>query len=129
MRKATTSQGAEQVLRYRNVVTIQDIQPIAPKEFESFKKNETPLFSWNSVDGQEYRLAFSTDPTFEKNNRIFRIPDQDWLREKSYQPDVGEWNIIWLLSRNLKKEVYWMVEARSDQNEVSKGIPQRILLK
>jgi len=129
LRKEESTQSSTQVLRYRNAVTVQDIQPIAPQEFESFKQNEVPLFSWNSIDNLSYRLAFSTDPGFTDNSKIFRIPDNTWLKHKQYQPQIGEWKIIWLLSQRLKRDVFWKVEARSAQNKIIRGIPQKILLK
>jgi hypothetical protein len=129
LRKNESSQGAAQVLRYRNPVTIQNVQPITPQEFESFRQNETPLFTWNSIDHLTYRLAFSTDREFKDDTKVFRIPDDAWLKEKQYQLKLGEWSIIWLLSQHLKKDVYWQVEAKSTQNKIIRGSPRKIRLK
>lgn len=129
LKKKESSQSAAQTLRYRHAVTIHDIQQIAPQEFESFKRNEVPLFTWDSVDDLSYRLVFSTDPQFKDQSRSFRIPDENWLEVTEYQPQTGEWRLIWLLSQQSKRDVYWQVEAKSAQNDIIKGIPQKILLK
>ena len=127
LRKDQTIQSESQVIRYRNPVTIHEIQPIAPQEFEAFRQNEIPLFSWNSIDNLSYQLMFSTDPAFADDSQIFRVPSEDWLTSKQYRPLPGEWNLIWLLSQSRESDIYWQIEAKSEQEGVITGMPQKIL--
>lgn len=119
----------KQEIRYKNPVSVSSLQAILPQGIESYRFCDTPLFSWNGIDNFAYRLAFSTKPDFANESEIFRVPNNQWIGKRTYRPMKGEWDIIWLMSQNTEKSMFWRIEAKASKGKIISSESNKINLR
>ncbi|MDT8445469.1 MAG: hypothetical protein RRB13_01075 [bacterium] len=119
-------QGDQLAARSKEDLSVRPLRAESPSEMQVFLPGQAPSFRWSAVGSGKYRLAFSPDPDFKGRGTVLRL---DWTEQSEQLPSALQWNLIWSLSQNGNRPLYWRVEGQGlSHTELASG-PRRLRLR
>ena len=92
---------------------------IAPGDNAVLFNEPPPVFSWEGIGYDKFKVQFSEDPDFPTSETLaLPLGDESWLSETSLAPTEEDWGAI----RTTEQEdgrVYWRVEAKGSDGSVN----------
>ncbi|PCI28695.1 MAG: hypothetical protein COB67_05830, partial [SAR324 cluster bacterium] len=115
--------NTRQELRFGKKLDVQPIVTLEPFSTQRYTTDQPPRFRWKGQGSFQYRIWFTLDQaqTFTPNEAL-SLPLKGWTPSSELQPDIATWKVLFLLSENGQKPLYWRVEAidQTGQRQISR---------
>jgi beta propeller repeat protein len=73
---------------------VQYIELVSPADHAVLSKRSPPMFSWEAVGYDKFKIEFSKDSGFTATEITLPLESGQELQETSYTPTAGEWELI-----------------------------------